>query len=59
MLRVRGALAVLMVLVGASVLVQMLRYPLAQSFTGVVLGGAMMLLGFLRFRQVREATRRR
>ena len=48
-----------MIVVGAFVVVQMLRYPLAQSFTGVVLGGAMVLLGFLRFRQVREAMRNR
>jgi len=59
MLMVRGGLALLMILVGAFVVVQMLHYPLAQSFTGVVLGGAMVLLGFLRFRQVREAMRNR
>ena len=57
MLIVRGGLAILMVVVGAFVVVQMLRYPLAQSFTGIVLGGAMMFLGILRFRQVREAMR--
>ena len=59
MLMVRGGLALLMILVGAFVVVQMLHYPLAQSFTGVVLGGAMVLLGFLRFKQVREAMRNR
>ena len=57
MLIVRAGLAILMVVVGAFVVVQMLRYPLAQSFTGIVLGGAMMFLGILRFRQVREAMR--
>jgi xanthine/uracil/vitamin C permease (AzgA family) len=59
MLFVRGALSVFMIVVGAFVVVQMLRYPLAQSFTGIVLGGAMVLLGTLRLRQVREAMRQR
>jgi xanthine/uracil/vitamin C permease (AzgA family) len=59
MLVFRGALAVLMVVVGAFIVTQMLHYPVAQSFTGIVLGGAMILLGLLRFRQVREAMRQR
>ncbi len=59
MLYVRAALSVLMIVVGAVVLIQMLRYPIAQTFTGVVLGGAMILLGILRLRQVREALRTR
>lgn len=48
-----------MIAVGAFVVIEMLRYPIAQSFTGIVLGGAMILLGGLRFRQVREAMRQR
>ena len=59
MLIVRGALSVFMIVVGAFVVIQMMRYPLAQSSTGIVLGGAMILLGFLRLRQVREALRQR
>ena len=59
MLVFRGALSVFMIVVGAFVVIQMLRYPIAQSFTGVVLGAAMILLGAIRFRQVREAMRRR
>ena len=59
MLVFRGALSVLTILIGAYVVIQMLRYPIAQSFTGVVLGGAMILLGAIRFRQVREAMRQR
>lgn len=59
MLLVRGALSVFMIVVGAFVVIQMMRYPLAASFTGIVLGGAMILLGFLRLRQVREALRQR
>ena len=58
MLAFRGALSVFMIVVGAFVVIQMLRYPIAQSFTGIVLGGAMVLLGVIRFRQVREAMRR-
>ncbi len=59
MLVFRGALSVFMIVVGAFIVMQMLRYPLAQSFTGIVLGGAMILLGVLRFRQIREAMRHR
>lgn len=59
MLIFRGVLSVLMVVVGAFVVIEMLRYPLAQSFTGIVLGAAMILLGGIRFRQVREAMRQR
>lgn len=59
MLIVRAALAAFMILVGAVVVVQMLHYPIAQSFTGIVLGGAMILLGLLRLRQVRQVMRQR
>lgn len=59
MLVARGVISVVMIVVGAFVTIQMMRYPLAQSFTGIVLGGAMILLGFLRLRQVREAMRSR
>jgi len=59
MLVFRGALSVLTIVIGAFVLIQMLRYPIGQSFTGIILGAAMILLGTIRFRQVREAMRRR
>lgn len=59
MLIVRGVLSAAMLVIGAIVVVEMLRYPLAQSFTGIVLGGAMMLLGGLRLRQIRGAMRGR
>lgn len=59
MLMFRGALSIFMIVVGAFVVIQMVRYPLAESFTGIVLGGAMILLGFIRLRQVREALRQR
>ena len=58
MLYFRGLIALLLIGVGAYVVIQMLRFPIAQSFTGLVLGGAMVLLGLLRLRQVREALRR-
>ncbi len=59
MLVLRGALSVFTMVVGAVVVIEMLRYPIAQSFTGIVLGGAMILLGTIRLRQVREAMRHR
>ena len=59
MLIFRGALSVFTIVVGAFVVIQMLRYPIAQSFTGIVLGAAMILLGVIRLRQVREAMRQR
>ena len=58
MLAFRGVLSVMMVVLGAFIIIEMLRYPIAQSFTGIVLGGALVLLGILRFRQVRGAMRR-
>lgn len=59
MLAFRAILALVMILVGAYVVLQMLRYPLAQSFTGIVLGAAMVFLGVLRLRQVREVMHKR
>jgi putative effector of murein hydrolase LrgA (UPF0299 family) len=58
MLYVRGALAILLILVGCYIVTMMLRYPIAQSFTGIVLGAAMVMLGIVRLRQIREASRR-
>ena len=58
MLILRLILSLLLIVAGIVIVAQMLRYPLAQSFTGLVLGGAMMWLGTLRLRQVREVMRR-
>ncbi len=58
MLIARGILSLAMVVIGSMIVVRMFYFPLAQSFVGIVLGGAMMVLGAIRLRQVREAMRR-
>lgn len=52
MIAVRALLAILMMVVGATIVVRMLPYGLAQTFTGLVLGLAMMGLGGFRLHQV-------
>jgi hypothetical protein len=52
MIYVRGLIAAVMVLLGAIVLVEMLRYPIAQTFSGVILGLAMMGLGLFRLNSI-------
>lgn len=52
MLTVRAFIAVALVIVGACILVQMLRYGIAQTFTGVILGIAMIALGLFRLKQI-------
>ena len=59
MLAVRTVLAIAMIAMGAFVIVRMLPYPLAQTFTGMVLGGAMIALGFFRLRQILALRRSR
>ncbi len=52
MMIVRAVIAALMIGIGISIIVQMLRYPIAQTFTGVILGLAMIALGIFRLRQL-------
>ena len=52
MIVVRGILAAAMVVVGATVVVKMLPYGIGQTFTGIVLGLAMMGLGAFRLHQI-------
>jgi hypothetical protein len=52
MLAVRALLAIAMIGVGAFIIARMLPYPIAQTYTGMVLGGAMILLGVFRLRQI-------
>lgn len=59
MLIVRGALALAMIAIGVTIIVRMLPYPIAQTFTGLVLGGALILLGTLRLRQIAAVRRAR
>jgi hypothetical protein len=57
MIYVRGLIAAVMVLLGAIVLVEMLRYPIAQTFSGVILGLAMMGLGLFRLNSILRNSR--
>lgn len=52
MIVVRGALAIAMMIVGGTIVARMLPYGIAQTFTGLVLGLAMMALGAFRLHQL-------
>jgi hypothetical protein len=47
---VRTVLSVAMIVVGAVIIVRMMPYPISASFTGLVLGLAMIALGVVRLR---------
>jgi hypothetical protein len=47
---VRTVIALALIVVGAVILSEMLRYQLRYSLTGIVLGGAMIALGAVRLR---------
>jgi hypothetical protein len=47
---IRTVLSVAMIVIGAIVVAQMSRYPIASSFTGLILGLAMIALGTIRLR---------
>ena len=55
MIALRAVLSFAMIVAGATIIVRMLAYPLAQTFTGIVLGLAMMALGLFRLRQLYRA----
>jgi hypothetical protein len=57
-LGLRAFLAVGMIVLGMYIIARMVSFPFAQSFTGIVLGVAMILLGIVRLRQVRAAWNR-
>ncbi len=59
MLTVRALIAIAMIVVGATIIVRMLPYPIAQTFTGLVLGIAMIALGLFRLRQIAFVRRNR
>ncbi len=52
MFAIRMVLSVAMIVVGGIIFARMLPYPIAQSFTGLVLGAAMIALGVIRMRQL-------
>ena len=47
---VRTVIAAGMIVLGSYIIVEMLRYPLRNSITGLVLGAAMIALGVIRLR---------
>jgi len=54
---VRTVLALAMIVVGSIILTRMMHYPIAASFTGIVLGLAMIALGAIRLRGLYGGTR--
>lgn len=50
MFAVRAGLSVAMIVVGSIIIVRMMPYPISASFTGIVLGLAMIALGAVRLR---------
>ena len=52
MLVYRAIIAVALIVLGAYIIVRMIPFSIAQSFTGIVLGIAMIALGVIRLRQV-------
>jgi uncharacterized membrane protein HdeD (DUF308 family) len=52
MLFVRAGLGLAMIAVGGFLLFRLLHYPLAESFSGLLVGAAMIALGVFRLRQV-------
>lgn len=59
MLVVRGILALGMIAIGAIIIVRMFPYPIAGSFTGLVLGAAMIALGAYRLLQLKRVVQSR
>ncbi len=47
---IRTILSLGMIVVGVIVVAQMARYPISASFTGIILGLAMIALGTIRLR---------
>lgn len=50
MFALRTVLSIAMIVVGAIIIVRMIPYPIGASFTGLILGLAMIALGILRLR---------
>jgi putative effector of murein hydrolase LrgA (UPF0299 family) len=58
-LTVRAILACAMIVVGIGVIVRLLPYPIAQTYTGMVLGLALIALGLFRLKQIAFVRRTR
>jgi hypothetical protein len=52
MIAVRGVLALLIIIAGVTIIVRMLPYGITSTFTGIILGLAMIALGGFRLRQI-------
>jgi putative effector of murein hydrolase LrgA (UPF0299 family) len=52
MLAFRAVLSAAMIVLGVVIIVRMLPYPISASFTGIVLGLAMIALGIVRLRTI-------
>lgn len=52
MLVYRAIIAIALIPMGAYIIVRMMPFPIAQSFTGIILGIAMIALGVIRLRQI-------
>lgn len=52
MLAFRTMLSIAMILLGAYIIVRMMPYPISASFTGIILGIAMIALGIVRLRAI-------
>jgi putative effector of murein hydrolase LrgA (UPF0299 family) len=48
----RTVLSLAMIVVGGYITVEMLHYPISASFTGIVLGIALIALGIVRLRAI-------
>jgi hypothetical protein len=59
MLAIRTLLALGMIVAGAAIFIKILPYGVAQGFTGLVLGAAMIGLGLYRLYQLRAVWSRR
>ena len=55
---IRTALAIAMIAVGGYILLRMSHYAITASFTGIILGLAMMALGVVRLRAIYGGSRR-
>ncbi|HUN28176.1 MAG TPA: hypothetical protein VMV65_00090 [Alphaproteobacteria bacterium] len=55
---IRTVLSLAMIVVGGIVVAQMAHYPIAASFTGIILGLAMIALGTIRLRALYGQSRR-
>ena len=54
----RTIIAALLIVIGASIIVQMLHESIRYTLTGIVLGAAMIALGVVRLRSIYQPVKR-